>query len=697
MKRKPLWLSLAAPVLLLPCICGALRADTVLTGTTVATNAVGVAAILATNASFTIEGWIKPLSNNRENVIWAQYGAGAAGRCDLCVKSGRIYIFIGGGKDAEGQTTQSETLYATPTVANGVWTHVAFTRDFTTRDYAFYVNGQPAGSGTSAGTQPLQRRMTVGGLYAQIGEANSIVHGALADVRVWTVVRSAEEISANYQRRLRGDEENLMVYLPFNESSGNTTTERVSGMACVARAPWAFTEDPDLALAAAEPQRFRRGAFAVPNGLGFDTDFKLTGTAFTLEGWVNFTNCTKKSGLAYQYPGTGRLSFEVNANESKYTCWFNGKSLQSSEVPDGWGHVALVRNGAELKFYLNGQEDTTGTGFYTGEVSQGVFFHLLGLQGTSVSFLGGMREFRAWTVARTAAEIQANMHRRLTAPQTGLVGSWPLDEGVSTKVVNRVTGAVGSFPQAPSWLYAPVPLVDVTDVGEMATAAALTGDNYTLGWSTARIAGTNFTFEAWVRPRSYRPTDFHAEVENQILRQYWSGVGRTIFGLYQGRVGIFVGDCSEGSTRCGWAEGDTVVLPGEWTHIAVTREGGTLRFYRNGEPDGVITSYTEYPPSATDLQLGVQETSDFDGALRELRVWSCARTATEIKRACRYKVRGTEDGLVASWSFDADTGTALVNGKRNAPAGVYAGAWVRVPKLELDGVLPPRGTLVIIR
>jgi len=45
-------------------------------------------------------------------------------------------------------------------------------------------------------------------------------------------------------------------------------------------------------------------------------------------------------------------------------------------------------------------------------------------------FTGIITEARIWNVARTQTEIANNKDTRLTGPETGLVGYWPLDDGL---------------------------------------------------------------------------------------------------------------------------------------------------------------------------------------------------------------------------------------------------------------------------
>ena len=163
-----------------------------------------------------------------------------------------------------------------------------------------------------------------------------------------------------------------------------------------------------------------------------------------------------------------------------------------------------------------------------------------------------------------------------------------------------------------------------------------------------------------------------------------------IFGFYKGKITLFFG-------AEGWMTGNSCVPLGQWSHIAVVRENDTVRFYLNGEPDGELDGKTTEPPPSANLTLGFYSTENFDGALREIRVWDGVRSAQEIKTNYRWMLRGTEGGLVAYWPMVTHDGNTLVNMKRGSSNGTLIAAWYPVAPLELNGMLPPQGTIIAIR
>jgi Concanavalin A-like lectin/glucanases superfamily len=92
-----------------------------------------------------------------------------------------------------------------------------------------------------------------------------------------------------------------------------------------------------------------------------------------------------------------------------------------------WQHFACVASlsGNYMRIYRNGILEAEKTGM----ISLVPVDYDLMLGGTpSEPFVGSLAEFRIWNVARSQAEIQANMHQNLAA-QNGLVACWHLGEG----------------------------------------------------------------------------------------------------------------------------------------------------------------------------------------------------------------------------------------------------------------------------
>ncbi len=130
-----------------------------------------------------------------------------------------------------------------PVVPLSQWTHVAVTINEATGDIHFYVNGVDQGAwGTWGGgvdrfnaILPSNNPLYLGG-FNQLGWGynNDNFIGKVAEMRIWNVARTAEQVRADYQRQLRGDESNLSAYWDFTDrtdKSGHGNTVTLTGAA----------------------------------------------------------------------------------------------------------------------------------------------------------------------------------------------------------------------------------------------------------------------------------------------------------------------------------------------------------------------------------------------------------------------------------------------------------------------------------
>ena len=99
------------------------------------------------------------------------------------------------------------------------WYHVAAT--VASGTLSLFVNGERQVSGTFDGTTTANDRpINIG---ASPGWDGRIWNGSIDEVRIWDYARSAEELAANQVTDFTGEEEGLVLYLPFREGDGTTT------------------------------------------------------------------------------------------------------------------------------------------------------------------------------------------------------------------------------------------------------------------------------------------------------------------------------------------------------------------------------------------------------------------------------------------------------------------------------------------
>ncbi|MBN2010029.1 T9SS type A sorting domain-containing protein [candidate division KSB1 bacterium] len=105
----------------------------------------------------------------------------------------------------------------------------------------------------------------------------------------------------------------------------------------------------------------------------------------------------------------------------------------------------------------------------------------------------------------------------------------------------------------------------------------------------------------------------------------------------------------------------------EWQHIAITIDRyKKCTLYIDGEL--FASQYFENLPRAI-LRQNCSIGNVDNGIMDELRIWNVARSADEIKRDCHRILNGNEDGLVAYYRFDENTGDMVYDRSKTQEIG----------------------------
>ena len=116
---------------------------------------------------------------------------------------------------------------------------------------------------------------------------------------------------------------------------------------------------------------------------------------------------------------------------------------------------------------------------------------------------------------------------------------------------------------------------------------------------------------------------------------------------------------------------------GKWCHLAVVTGREGMRFYCNG----VLVGQNEYAGGMAAIAPGPhnylgrshwRDNTYFHGQLDEVRVWSRARSAAQIRATMQRQLTGGEDGLVGLWN--CDTGGAEDATPKKQHGTLYGGA-----------------------
>ena len=162
-------------------------------------------------------------------------------------------------------------------------------------------------------------------------------------------------------------------------------------------------------------------------------------TEATVEAWVRWDDFHGPFKRVLNY-GDARSDLSISTREDSANLVFflgdSEKVLHTVEIPNvlrtqQWCHVAAVSGPGGMKLFLNGA--LAGTNDYTGSfagLKNGNRFYLGETVTTNdppSNFKGAIDEVRVWKVARTQAQVNETMFRRLTGTEPGLAALWNFD------------------------------------------------------------------------------------------------------------------------------------------------------------------------------------------------------------------------------------------------------------------------------
>jgi hypothetical protein len=110
-----------------------------------------------------------------------------------------------------------------------------------------------------------------------------------------------------------------------------------------------------------------------------------------------------------------------------------------------------------------------------------------------------------------------------------------------------------------------------------------------------------------------------------------------------------------------------------WYFVAVTWDGEYLKFYLNGELDGVHELGGTFTPNDVTLFIGVDFPGGWEfwkGMIDEVRIWNEALKHIHIKAAMKGHATPLGRALVGYWRFDEGEGDMAYDRSPNKNHGI---------------------------
>jgi uncharacterized protein (TIGR02145 family) len=182
----------------------------------------GTSGSIGIGNELTIEAWIKvpasfPATSRVGNII-GNYDHSPnfnfEGHTD-----GRLRFYWNGGQP---------NIYADNfDMRDDTWHHVAVTRNFTSNQIILYVDGVVHGTTTAGSNTNCQWPLRIGKDFR--ADPGIPFNGKIEEVRLWNVALNEEQIRENMNLPLVGTESGLISTWQFNEGTGTTANEIISG------------------------------------------------------------------------------------------------------------------------------------------------------------------------------------------------------------------------------------------------------------------------------------------------------------------------------------------------------------------------------------------------------------------------------------------------------------------------------------
>jgi|LUMH01.1.fsa_nt_gb hypothetical protein len=189
-----------------------------------------------------------------------------------------------------------------------------------------------------------------------------------------------------------------------------------------------------------------------------------------------------KSWFLYLDTTTDNLGARIRATSTAAGTTFYGNT---TGLADGkWHHAALVYDkdatDGRTKIYIDGKLDVIDDSAEGPLSADDSNFYIGGRYSYEYTWDGNLAEPRLWSVARTPAQIRADMFNSDTlANNTGLVGQWKMTEGTGSTFASTNTNLNGTAVS-----YSTGSEVAITD-------AWATAGTFTYGTSTLKMTGTS--------------------------------------------------------------------------------------------------------------------------------------------------------------------------------------------------------------
>ena len=383
-------------------------------------------------------------------------------------------------------------------------------------------------------------------------------------------------------------------------------------------------------------------------------------TYFTFEAWIYPE--ADNGAIFIERVASQDIAFYVEGNQLVLGWWVGAATtLKGGTITQNkWNHVAGVWDGTTRRIYINGVSvaDDTPTAPNTGGTKH---WDRIGYAddgswsgGLDYYFTGKIDEFRIWSSALNRDQIIDNMHKGLTGSESNLIVNYNFNETSGPTADNvegtanldgTLTNMTGNEWETSSAFFGPKYCLDFDGVNEYVDCG--TG-------SDLNISDNTISMEAWIYPTDFRTNYW----ENTIAGNDDPDTKGYVF-RYGGN-GVLSFAYSDGSWQEVTTSNNALTL-NKWQHVAVVYDGSYMKLYVDGIEKGSAAATSSISASGKTFLIGAswQGSRHMVGKIDELRIWSGARTISDLRENMCSTLNGNETGLVGYYNFDYNNSSWL--------------------------------------
>ena len=529
----------------------------------------------ASDATFTIESWVRFTGTNSRKMLYSQYTTGV----------GRTSMEIGTDEKAsffcarQSSFQEADRILSNSALSVNTWYHIAVVRESTT--FTMYIDGVAQTdtiTGHSAGVQDQDFEI----FGDDFGTHSDDVHQD--EFRISDTARYTSGFTVPTAPFINDD--NTLLLCHFDGTDGSTFFDDDNG---VDRSAVGVSAIGNAQVDTAESQ-FGVGSLEL-DGTGdyllidstYNSNFSFTGD-FTIELWANADTLGTNLLVNNWSPGLWFGYF----NSTSFRVYLNNTLVVNGGDPGigtgTWAHYAVTRSGTDVKIFINGtQLGSTGTGSGTITLSDSTAIGANFDNGSPKQFWDGyIDEVRFSDTARYTANFTAptapfvnDNNTLLLLHMDGTNGNTLfLDDNGSTRAKVGVESINGAAIDTASyqWAGASAEFDDTNDYLE-------------LPFSVGNFSG-DFTVECWIDTADTEG-EFMA-CQKQGTAEGWTLITRSLNRLIWTST-------TDGSTASALVSSNSAWSDNTWTHVAVchNNSSGLTELFANGTRVG---SRTEQNP-----------------------------------------------------------------------------------------------------